>query len=290
MRLLNIYLFIILLIPLFAISQEPFFSPFEGNVYAIPKNEVEKGHGEHVYDNEILTFVTMETIEIDSRDDKVLFPGVDRKDKFGLVLYSTFYVPTDGCYSLMLASDDGSKLWLDEQLIINNDSPHKMRVKVDSIGLKRGEYPAKLWYYNAYRPKYGLVLKSKYMSDNLDCSEKKVEAEILVLQSDVLFGFEEHVLVGKTIPSLDSIARLIDLGNYTSLSISGHTDNVGTDKYNLKLSLQRAVEVRTYLERKCDLTTVEIKIFGLGENKPLLKNNSKESRAKNRRVEIVLER
>ena len=275
-------------------GQDPSFLPFEGNVYSIPKLELKKGHGPHVYDNEVISTIVLEDLEIPSQNDKTPFPGVSVKDKFGMVLYSTVTIPKDGCYSFVLGSDDGSKLWINDSLFINNDRPHKMKFVTDSIGIKQGRYPIKLWYYNAYIPRYGLILKSKYVSDNINCAEASIETgsivnQSIILQSDVLFGIEEYTLKGKDIATLDSITTLINSGRYSKIRISGHTDDTGPNVYNLKLSMLRAVSVREYLEEKCELHKLETLVYGLGKSEPLSENNSKEGRSENRRVEILLE-
>ncbi|MEL7196666.1 MAG: OmpA family protein, partial [Bacteroidota bacterium] len=64
------------------------------------------------------------------------------------------------------------------------------------------------------------------------------------------------------------------------------TDNIGSDQYNLSLSLERAFNVAQKL-KSCGVTT-SIEIEGLGEQNPISSNNSIEGRAKNRRIEIFL--
>ncbi len=69
------------------------------------------------------------------------------------------------------------------------------------------------------------------------------------------------------------------------IEISGHTDNVGTEEYNLKLSENRAKSVANYLISKgIDKSTLVVN--GYGFSKPKTDNNSEENRALNRRVEL----
>ena len=67
--------------------------------------------------------------------------------------------------------------------------------------------------------------------------------------------------------------------------ISGHTDNVGTDKYNLKLSQRRAASVKKYLEEKFNIAPERLTTEGYGESKPIASNKTKEGRQQNRRIE-----
>ncbi|MBC8019155.1 MAG: outer membrane beta-barrel domain-containing protein [Verrucomicrobia bacterium] len=67
--------------------------------------------------------------------------------------------------------------------------------------------------------------------------------------------------------------------------ISGHTDNVGTDKYNIKLSQRRAASVKKYLEEKFNIAPERLTTEGYGESKPIASNKTKEGRQLNRRIE-----
>ena len=67
--------------------------------------------------------------------------------------------------------------------------------------------------------------------------------------------------------------------------ISGHTDSVGSDKYNLKLSQRRAASVKKYLEEKFSIAPDRLTTEGYGETKPIASNKTKEGRQLNRRIE-----
>jgi OOP family OmpA-OmpF porin len=70
--------------------------------------------------------------------------------------------------------------------------------------------------------------------------------------------------------------------------VEGHTDAVGNDSYNQKLSTNRANAVREYLIASMGLNAGQISAMGFGENKPIASNDSEAGRAKNRRIDIVL--
>ena len=72
------------------------------------------------------------------------------------------------------------------------------------------------------------------------------------------------------------------------ISLRGHTDDVGDADYNLQLSKQRASRVKTYLIENFDLDSEKISVEAFGESAPLVPNTDSASRAKNRRVEIVV--
>ena len=71
------------------------------------------------------------------------------------------------------------------------------------------------------------------------------------------------------------------------VEIEGHTDNVGTDAMNQKLSNDRAKAVRDYLVSK-SISSKRLKTVGYGKSKPIASNDSEEGRAQNRRVEFTI--
>lgn len=73
-----------------------------------------------------------------------------------------------------------------------------------------------------------------------------------------------------------------------SISVEGHTDSVGTDKYNQALSERRAAAVKKYLVENAAATPDKIKPVGYGETRPVANNKTAEGRFKNRRVEILI--
>ena len=71
------------------------------------------------------------------------------------------------------------------------------------------------------------------------------------------------------------------------IKIEGHTDNIGSEKANQKLSAKRAESVKTYLLGKA-IPKEQVLTEGLGFSKPLVDNDTEENRAKNRRVEFTI--
>jgi outer membrane protein OmpA-like peptidoglycan-associated protein len=100
----------------------------------------------------------------------------------------------------------------------------------------------------------------------------------------IYFRFNDYKLDNKAISKLDSLLRT---SHYRSFKIEAHCDSVGSHAYNDKLSLQRAQSVRNFLiERNINDTLISIK--ALGKRFPLVKNETDESRAMNRCVELYI--
>jgi outer membrane protein OmpA-like peptidoglycan-associated protein len=88
--------------------------------------------------------------------------------------------------------------------------------------------------------------------------------------------------------TLNKLADVVVTYGKTTLTVVGHTDNVGSDKYNQDLSLRRAHSVAHYFEGK-KVDPVRMAVAGKGESQPVASNNSESGRAQNRRVEIYVE-
>lgn len=90
----------------------------------------------------------------------------------------------------------------------------------------------------------------------------------------------------------DEIAKLADyMKKYptTTATIEGHTDNVGSPEYNMRLSQQRAENVVSYLVNKFGIDRSRLSAKGYGETRPLAYNTTAEGRQKNRRIEAIVD-
>lgn len=88
--------------------------------------------------------------------------------------------------------------------------------------------------------------------------------------------------------TLDKLADVVVRYNKTTLTVVGHTDNVGADKYNQDLSQRRAHSVASYFESK-RVNALRLATAGKGELQPVASNASEGGRQQNRRVEIYVE-
>jgi outer membrane protein OmpA-like peptidoglycan-associated protein len=88
--------------------------------------------------------------------------------------------------------------------------------------------------------------------------------------------------------TLDKLADVVVRYGKTSLTIVGHTDNVGSNQYNQKLSERRAVSVAQYFESR-RVSPLRLATLGKGEGAPVASNNTESGRSANRRVEIYVE-
>lgn len=104
-------------------------------------------------------------------------------------------------------------------------------------------------------------------------------------KSGVNFAFDSADLTPEAKKNLDAVAEIFIEFPDTELMIEGHTDSVGDENYNLKLSQRRANSVVAYLKSK-GVAGNRFKVEAFGETRPRFENDTKENQAKNRRVEI----
>jgi outer membrane protein OmpA-like peptidoglycan-associated protein len=110
---------------------------------------------------------------------------------------------------------------------------------------------------------------------------------LIVNMSDVLFDFGKHTLRPETREKLAKISGIVLAHPGLMLEVEGHTDAVGSDAFNQKLSEQRAASVRDYLVAQ-GVSAANITARGFGESQPVASNDNAAGRQQNRRVELVV--
>jgi len=113
------------------------------------------------------------------------------------------------------------------------------------------------------------------------------EGIIVEFADKILFGFDQAELNANSYNNLNKLITVLEKYPDTDIEIQGHTDNTGTDKYNMTLSLKRATSVSQYLKSK-GVASSRVSTKGYGETAPNYDNDTEESRAKNRRVEFLI--
>ncbi|MDD2609759.1 MAG: OmpA family protein [Giesbergeria sp.] len=103
--------------------------------------------------------------------------------------------------------------------------------------------------------------------------------------ADAFFDFDKAVLKPAGKAKLDDVIAKVKGLNLEVIIAVGHTDSVGSDAYNQKLSMRRSEAVKAYLVSK-GIEKNRVYTEGKGEKQPVADNKTKDGRAKNRRVEI----
>jgi outer membrane protein OmpA-like peptidoglycan-associated protein len=132
----------------------------------------------------------------------------------------------------------------------------------------------------------------------IDISEplKKLNAEVdkefirIKLASDILFDFDKYVITADAENILKNLIPILNKYDRCEVSIIGHTDSIGNNAYNDRLSLQRANACRDWILQNIAMKYQTFASKGMGESRPLVPNDSPENRKKNRRVEIAIKK
>ena len=104
----------------------------------------------------------------------------------------------------------------------------------------------------------------------------------------VNFDFDKSVIRPADVAELQKAVDFVKKYPGYKVSLEGHTDSIGTDKYNQALSERRAAAVKAYLLKQGVVDSQKIKSVGYGESRPIADNKTKQGRFENRRVEILI--
>jgi outer membrane protein OmpA-like peptidoglycan-associated protein/tetratricopeptide (TPR) repeat protein len=173
------------------------------------------------------------------------------------------------------------------------------KVSMVDVNERTGKYVAVLPLRNDYIitvKKEDFTWDTRYIAVNQVRTSAPVEVElqprrIELGQSyrlhDIYFATNSDSLTGASLPVLDQFIRFLDSNPSVRIAIHGHTDAVGDDQSNQRLSERRAIRVFDYLVEK-DIDAKRLSHAGFGESKPVADNSSELGRALNRRTEFVI--
>jgi len=137
------------------------------------------------------------------------------------------------------------------------------------------------------QPKF-VLQKAEFVSTKdikLDSIAYKVGDRITL--ENIFFQFDKAELLPESKTELDKLVDILTDYPFLTIEIGGHTDNVGSQDYNKKLSEERAKSVVDYLIEE-DVNEVRLSYSGYGSGRPITTNATEEGRALNRRVEFLI--
>lgn len=150
-------------------------------------------------------------------------------------------------------------------------------------------------YSYIVRDKYNCVAKDTIIFIEPDIPDeftnelKTIKEGGRIILKNIFFDLDKTDLKDSSYVELDKLANFIIESDIKEVVIEGHTDSQNTDAYNYKLSEGRAKAVIDYLVMQ-GVERERLSFVGYGESRPIATNQSKEGRAKNRRVEFVLKK
>lgn len=114
---------------------------------------------------------------------------------------------------------------------------------------------------------------------------RKIEPNEVYILKNIQFEFDSYELLDMSFAELDKLASVLQERPEWKVELTGHTDDQGSDQYNLELSQHRAQRVGDYLVGK-GISSERIQIKGFGKQFPLVNKVDEEARSVNRRVEV----
>jgi outer membrane protein OmpA-like peptidoglycan-associated protein len=145
--------------------------------------------------------------------------------------------------------------------------------------------------YLACNTKEGIALaqKATKMAKALcPAHPKKPEKVIDRMTIMINFDFDKSNIREADRDELEKGLKFIKKYPHAKIRLEGHTDSIGTEKYNHDLSHRRAASTKKYFVDEGKIEAKRISTIGYGESKPVASNKTPEGRAKNRRVEILI--
>ncbi len=150
----------------------------------------------------------------------------------------------------------------------------------------------KTWYTLNENPTPDACLSSRQNREACDrwyhvgVAAPKLQAKKVVIDQKIHFDFNKSDIKSESYGILDDVASVLKANSkIQKVRVEGHTDSIGSDEYNQKLSEQRANAVKGYLVGK-GIEGGRLNVVGFGESRPLADNNSDAGRAQNRRTEF----
>jgi len=286
--------------------------PWTGNAYHIV-TKTHKRYYREVEDQEPFAQVKYDELNIKDRDTRQGFPQIDKTSSFGLIVYAEMDVKQAGTYGFKLGSDDGSRLYIDDQRVIDNDGPHGFKAKANRICLSAGTHKLKVWYYQGWPYRFGLTLEAFRLGEeclepfepivrvknprNSDKEKLQMEeqAKIMAQANDffaepipILFDHWKSDILPKYEGIILDIKKNISQLSNVTIRIEGHTDDTGNEDLNLKLSRDRAEAIMNAIYATATQNNNRIQSVGYGADRPVAPNDDEEGRQKNRRVEVKI--
>ncbi len=118
-------------------------------------------------------------------------------------------------------------------------------------------------------------------------SIENMEVDEVLIIPNIYFEFDSEILLESSYETLDFLVEQMKAFPNIVIEISGHTDNTGTEEYNMNLSTNRAASVVIYLNEK-GIPSENLSSKGYGESAPIDNNETEEGRSINRRVEMKI--
>lgn len=174
---------------------------------------------------------------------------------------------------------------------VYQEDSYSIWLKLDQAGKRFWVY-VDSWHGGGKGESYGItIVEEEAMAQEVVADAKSLMGDIQLKGSASIYGiyfdFDKADIKPESEPSIKEIAKLLQENEGLRLFVVGHTDNMGTVDYNMKLSRLRADAVVKELVTKYKISPQRLKAYGVGQLAPVASNTTEYGRAQNRRVELV---
>ncbi len=189
----------------------------------------------------------------------------------------------------LLAAGCASKRYVREELVVLEDRTavrlEEIETQVEANQTALGEHDEQL----AELSKTTREALERAIAAGELAEGKFLYETVLTDEDGVRFGFDEADLSEEARSALALFAgSLSEHGPGVYVEIQGHTDDIGPEDYNLRLGARRAESVRRFLAKESGLPLHRMAVISYGETEPIADNGSRDDRARNRRVALVV--
>jgi outer membrane protein OmpA-like peptidoglycan-associated protein len=145
-------------------------------------------------------------------------------------------------------------------------------------------------------PGYGFSSRRHTLAANATYDERRLDFELEKIRSgseitltNIFYDYNSFDLRPESRLELNRLVRLMSEREEMKITVCGHTDSVGGERYNAQLSLRRAEAVRAYVTGVGGIAPERVGVRGLGSQQPAAENSTEQGRQKNRRITFVVE-
>ncbi|MEX0273813.1 MAG: OmpA family protein [Flavobacteriaceae bacterium] len=213
------------------------------------------------------------------------YKEIGNKYQYLEIGYSNFYADTR---DWILVHTEFVAKGFEKYLIIGN---FKNNARTRTFKTKQNPKQGAYYYMDLVlvEPTSGSLSEPDGKMGHLAMGDAHYEVDTVHVFKNVLFDFDKYGVLDASVPEIRAVANYLDKNPHLNITINGHTDNVGSDGYNDRLSTHRARSVADYLA-KLGIDVDRIAYKGHGGKKPMTDNATEEGRQRNRRVEFVITR
>lgn len=170
--------------------------------------------------------------------------------------------------------------------LIDAEKTTQIRYSIEAKGVSRDGFVIKVatWGNTQLNGIGGFWIAQ---AEKLEIKKEEIKVGTTIQLNNVYFEFNKWNLLPESFPELDKVVNFLKDNPTVEIELSGHTDNIGSDDYNLNLSQKRADAVKTYFVSK-GVDAEKVTSKGYGKSKPIASNMTDSGREQNRRVEFTI--